>query len=153
MEEWFRVCRNKPNHRFNAAEAYKYIDTCPYCKCPMDLVKEEVRPPRASASRSSTRPSEAYGLFRGQEIDKLPRLAWFSEATNINEVEQKRARDVWTLGDAKKLLGLYNEHGVSDHTTWKEVAKDLGRSLYAIERQLRIVIAYGDSLEKYFPNI
>lgn len=120
----------------------------------MDLVEIDYVSPNLSTINGVTRASEAYGKFRGSEIDKWPRLPWYADAVSINNTDRDRSRETWTLKEALELSARYNECGIADHITWDVIAKGMGRSLYAIERQLRIIIAYEDKeLGKYFPDI
>lgn len=94
-------------------------------------------------------------MSRGKLIDNLPRLPWFSDAMNddLNDPDQERAHEVWLLEDAKKLADLFAEYGISTHTTWHKVAENIGRSLYAVERQLRVIIANKEhDLDSLFPE-
>jgi|WetSurSiteA1Bulk_404760.scaffolds.fasta_scaffold11689_6 hypothetical protein len=153
MKELFRICSEKSNHRFAATESWRYREECPYCKCKMNLVEVETIEPsiRRRATRRSTRDKDATGYNRGLIIDSLPRLPWFAEAIEYNEVDQDRAGDIWTLSEAKELLSLYDEYGMANAATWNALAASLGRSLFAVERQLRIIVNHQYELEKHYP--
>lgn len=141
MKESFRICPEKSNHRFAATEYYLYNDTCPFCKCRMPLVEmETIIKKRKTSQRRANKDKNAIGYDRGIKIDSLPRISWFSDAIEYNEVEQIKSHDTWTLDDAKELMGLYTKHGEGNAKTWNTLASDMGRSLYAVERQLRIMI-------------
>ena len=94
-------------------------------------------------------------ISRSKIIDSLPRLPWFSDALNegINDPDQKRAGEKWSLKDAEELLNLFEEYGISTYRIWYEIAKSVGRSLYAIERQLRVIIANKEcDFDSLFPE-
>jgi len=94
-------------------------------------------------------------ISRSKIIDSLPRLPWFSDAVDeeINDPDQERAGEKWSLEDAKELLALFEEHGISTYMSWYEIAKNIGRSLYAVERQLRVIIANKEcDFESLFPE-
>ena len=94
-------------------------------------------------------------MSRGKLIDSLPRLPWFSDALKegLNDPDQEKAHEVWLLEDAKKLTDLFEEYGISSHKTWHKVAESIGRSLYAVERQLRVIIANKEyNLDSLFPE-
>lgn len=150
--ELFRVCENKPNHRFAASEAFKEIDECPYCKCKMNLVEFVVKGPRITTVGKRKTKVDAIGFERGEKIDTLPRMKWFVEAMEYNEAEQDRAHDVWTIEDAIELQSLFNKYGMADAKMWCGLAADMGRSLYAIERQLRMIVHCSKDLERYYPR-
>jgi hypothetical protein len=95
---------------------------------------------------------DTLGAKRGLKIDSLPRMKWFSDAGELNEVEQEHANELWTLDDAKELADLYHEVGIADHVVWNEMASIIGRSLYAVERQLRMVVHCEDDLEDWYPR-
>jgi len=82
-------------------------------------------------------------ISRSKVIDSLPRLPWFSDAVDegINDPDQERAREKWSIEDAKELLSLFEEFSISTYQTWYKIAESIGRSLYAVERQLRVIIA------------
>jgi hypothetical protein len=151
--ELFRVCVEKPNHRFAASEAFKEIDACPYCKCKMNLVEMIVKGPRVTAVEKRRTKVDAIGFERSEKIDTLPRMKWFIEAIDYNEVDQDRAHDIWTIEDALELQSLFNKYGIADAKMWCGLAADMGRSLYAIERQLRMIMYCANELEKYYPKV
>ena len=94
-------------------------------------------------------------MSRSKIIDSLPRLPWFSDAAEdgLNDPNQEKAHEVWLLEDAKKLTDLFTKYGISTHTTWHRVGESIGRSLYAIERQLRVIIANKEcDLDSLFPE-
>jgi len=146
MKEMFRQCEQVETHRFGTEGAFKEINTCPYCKCRMNMVERTV-----DAKGKIRYGGDTIGANRSMKIDTLPRMRWFSDAGELNEVEQERARDLWTLSDAKELAGLYDEVGVADHEVWNSIAETIGRSLYAVERQLRMIIHCPDELADYYP--
>ena len=82
-------------------------------------------------------------ISRSKIIDSLPRLPWFSDAIDdgINDPNQERSREKWSIEDAKELLSLFEKFGISTYQTWYKAAESIGRSLYAVERQLRVIIA------------
>lgn len=158
MKELIRVCDGKnrygQKHKFSASESFKEITECPICHRPMELVEVETleRSLRRSGSRGRKRSSESMGLMRGQKIDRLPRFQWFSEAMEINDEDQEKSGETWTLNDAKRLNDLFLVVGDSTADTWKGMAEDMGRSLFAVERQLRIIKYCSSELERYYPN-
>ena len=156
--ELYRICdgKNKHNqkHRFSAEESFRERTDCPICGRPMDLI--EVHSKEKSVRGSGTRkdkPYESFGLMRGKKIDILPRIAWFSDAVDMNEEDQEKAGEVWSLSDAKTLAGLYMMAGDSSASIWKKLSEDIGRSLFAVERQLRIIKYCPNELEKYYPKL
>jgi len=147
QKELFRQCRKFENHRFNAAEAFKEIYICPFCGSTMDLVE------LVTDNKGKVRYyGDTMGSNRSLKIDSLSRLPWFSDAIDINEIEQERSRELWTLDDALELAGLFHEIGIADQKTWKKAAESIGRSLYAVERQLRMVVNCEHELEDYYPR-
>jgi len=159
MKEIFRACTKISNHRFstNNGEGY-FMDesSCPFCGAPLETVEIETKPLRASAGGGS-RLVEADGFFRGEYIDKRPKLPWFYKIKDINKEDQPRSGENWGISESKKLGKFYEKYGEADAKTWKNIAeKEFKRSLAAVERQLRATIAClnGDKTwEELFPDI
>lgn len=154
-DELFRVCDGKnkfgQRHRFSASGAFAEIDKCPICSRPMELIKVCTPETRRKRIRSS-KVSGSMGFMRSQKIDSLPRFRWFAEAVDINNQDTDRSGDVWTLQDALDLLSKYKEYGDADVDTWFRISNSIGRSLYSVERQLRMVKHCEEELERYYPE-
>lgn len=126
---------------------------CHYCKTKMHLQEDTIKWEERFGKK--LRAGITKGLSRGKIIDSLPRLPWFSDAMNdgLNDPNQEKAHETWTIEDAKELSNLFAKYGISTHTTWHGVAEGIGRSLYAVERQLRIIIANKEcDLDSLFPE-
>jgi len=150
MELW-QVC--KSGKHWYGFDGENRMKECRYCKTEMHLQYKTEEWEKKFGKKLKT--GIAKKMSRGKIIDSLPRLPWFSEAMDdgLNDPDQKKAHEVWLLEDAKKLIDLFAEHGVSTHTTWHKVAESIGRSLYSVERQLRIIIANKEyNLDSLFPE-
>jgi len=78
----------------------------------------------------------------------LPGMPWLPNATRekMNEPDQNRSNERWLKSEDLKLLAFWNEIGYATAERWKGIAEnEFGRSLYAIECELRYVI-----VEKYW---
>ncbi|KKN32273.1 hypothetical protein LCGC14_0815530 [marine sediment metagenome] len=145
-KELFRICTGENHHKFGAEGGFKEIEICPYCQTHMDLVELTI-----DAKGKIRHPGDTLGAKRGLKIDTLPRMRWFSDAGELNETEQEHANELWVLKDAEELARLYHEIGIGDHKIWNETAEVIGRSLYAVERQLRMIIHCADELANWYP--
>ncbi len=146
-----QVCK-EGKHKF-ASEGKLTFEECPYCKTEMHLEVDTEEWRKSFAAKLEKGIKE--GLWkRGKLIDSLPRIPWFSEAIadkEANDPEQRLAHKGWTEADDDELAGLFTENGIATHQLWAKVASDMGRSLYAIERQLRITIARKEfELDKFY---
>ncbi len=139
--ELFQMCEGN-KHKFGSETGQLTMEKCPYCKTEMHIGVDTVEWEKSFTVK--LRKGIKKGLSRGKLIDSLPRLPWFSEALadkEANNPEQAKAHKEWTKKDDGELAGLFAENGISTYKTWIDVAAKIGRSLYAIERQLRIIIA------------
>jgi hypothetical protein len=118
----------------------------------MNLIEVNTCGPRSVGTGKLRTKADTIGYERSEKIDTLPRMKWFEEAMEYNEVDQDRAHDIWTIEDALELQSLYNQYGAGNAKVWCGLAADIGRSLYAVERQLRMVIHCSNELEKYYPK-
>lgn len=126
---------------------------CPYCKTKMHIQADIAEWEKKFTEKLKANIKK--GMSRGKIIDTLPKLPWFSDAINeeLNDPNQKRSHEVWLLKDAKELSNLFAKYGISTHNTWCKAAESIGRSLYAVERQLRIIIANKEcKLDELFPE-
>lgn len=138
--ELFQICRDN-KHRFGTETGELTMEECPYCKTEMHIGVDTAKWEKSFTAKLEK--GIKNGLSRGKLIDSLPRLPWFAEAIadKANDPEQLKAHKEWTGEDDNELAGLFAENGISTYETWVDVAASIGRSLYAIERQLRIIIA------------
>ena len=135
-----QVCKDG-KHRFSSRGELT-ITTCPFCKTEMHL-EADTKSWEESFGKKLLSGIEK-GLSRGKLIDSLPRMPWFSDALvdkELNNPEQSRAHTEWTKKDDEELAGLFAENGISTHERWSNVAASIGRSLFSVERQLRIIYA------------
>jgi len=135
-----QVCKES-KHRF-ASEGKITIPTCPFCKTEMHL-EVDTKSWEESFGKK-LRDGIKKGLSRGKLIDSLPRMPWFGDALSdkeLNNPDQSKSHTVWTEKDDEELAGLFAENGISTHDKWASVAANIGRSLFAIERQLRVIYA------------
>ena len=138
--EMRQVCEERI-HLFGSQGEVTF-EECPYCHTPMHLepdIKDWEKSFAAKLERGIRKK-----LPRGKLIDSLPRIPWFSDAVEdkeANDPNQQQSHKEWTKEDDDELAGLYAENGIANHKVWANVASGIGRSLYAIERQLRIIIA------------
>ena len=135
-----QVCK-EGKHRF-ASEGRLTITTCPYCKTEMHL-EIDTKAWEESFGKKLKSGIEK-GLSRGKLIDSLPRMPWFGDALEdkeLNNPDQSKSHTVWTEKDDEELAGLFAENGISTHGKWASVAAKVGRSLFSIERQLRVIYA------------
>lgn len=139
--EYKQVCEN--GHRFSTDDDKLHFEICPYPKCATKMHLELNVTAWQKKFRDKLKDSVTKGLPRGKLIDTLPRLPWFSDALkdDLNDPDQQHAHREWTKEDDEELAGLFAENGIANHTMWAKVAEDVGRSLYAVERQLRIILA------------
>jgi len=150
MELW-QVCES--GKHWYGFDGENYMSKCRYCGTTMSLQYKTKEWEEKFGKKLKA--GIAKKMSRGKLIDSLLRLPWFSDAMGegLNDPNQERAHEVWMLEDAKKLADLFAEYGISTHTTWHEVAKSIGRSLYAVERQLRVIIANKEyNLDSLFPE-
>jgi len=144
------VCK-EGKHRF-ASTGELTFEECPYCHTSMHLELDTRKWEESFGAK--LRKGIKKGLSRGKLIDSLPRLPWFAEATadkEANDPDQKKSHKEWDKKDDAELAGLYSENGISTYKIWASVASNIGRSLYAIERQLRIIIARREfELDKFY---
>jgi RNAse (barnase) inhibitor barstar len=158
MKELRVVCdgKNKYNQRhwFGAegeSEYFKRLKKCIICQRPLILIEVEIGKGRG---KSGLVTSEAWGFLRGQEIDKLKRMPWWNEIVALNNPDQKKSNDVWDLKEAEKLFNLYKMYGNATAALWDVLAANIGRSLAAVERQLRIIRDFNkDELRRFYPDL
>jgi len=143
--EYLQVCKDG-KHKFRSCGEIT-IPICPYCKTSTHIEPDVKEWTKELLHKYTI--GEKKGLSRGKLIDSLPRMPWFSDAIadNINDPDQKKAHSEWTNEDDNKLQEFYTDVGISNHITWTNIAEKMGRSLYAIERQLRLVVA-GKEIER-----
>jgi len=148
--EYRQVCK-EGEHKF-ASTGELTFDMCPYCKTEMHLELDTVEWEKSFSAKLQKGIKK--GLSRGKLIDSLPRLPWFAEAVmdkESNDPNQEKSHKEWGKKDDDELAGLFAENGISTHKMWADVASSIGRSLYAIERQLRIIIARQEfELEEFY---
>jgi len=148
--EYQQVCEDG-KHRF-ASTGEVTFDLCPYCKTEMHLELDTADWEKSFSAKLQKGIKK--GLSRGKLIDSLPRLPWFSEAVDdkeANDPNQRLSHKKWTKVDDDELAGLFAENGIATYKLWTGVASKIGRSLYAVERQLRIIIARREfELEEFY---
>ena len=139
--EYKQVCEN--NHSFSTPDDELHFEVCPFPNCATKMHLELDIGDWKKKFDDKLKKGINNKLTRGKLIDSLPRLPWFSDALedNINNPDQQRSHREWTKENDEELSELYEKHGISTHVIWDKVAEDIGRSLYAVERQLRITIA------------
>ena len=138
--EYQQVCEDG-KHRF-ASTGEVTFEECPYCHTEMHLELDTVAWEKSFSAKLQKGIKK--GLSRGKLIDSLPRLPWFSEAVvdkEANNPDQFLSHKEWAKENDEELAGLFAENGISTYKVWSDVASKIGRSLYAVERQLRIIIA------------
>lgn len=159
MKELWVFCdgKNKYNQRHGFAaegesEYFKHLKKCPIPSCgrPLTLVEKEIGNGKSSRGLC---PSEAWGFMRGKEIDKLKRMPWWNEMKPINNPKQKKANNAWDLEEAKLLCKLYIIYGNATAELWNILSSKIGRSLSAVERQLRIVRDFKNELRRFYPDL
>jgi hypothetical protein len=163
IKELKRICDGKNKwewqHKVNATESFMEDQVCPIPGCgrPTKLIEEIAKEPRKSAGGGGIRTSEADGFFRGQYIDDRPKLPWFYDIKGLNDENQPRSGQNWSMEEGKKLGKFYTEHGEASAKVWKKISEEeFHRSLAAVERQLRAAISCvnGDKpWEELFPDI
>jgi len=145
-----QVCKGGV-HRF-ASEGEITIPICPFCKTETHL--ELNIKAWEEAFGKKLKGGIEKGLSRGKLIDSLPRMPWFGDALSdkeLNDPDQSKSHTVWTEKDDEELAGLFAENGISTHDKWASIAINIGRSLFAIERQLRIIYARKEyELEEFY---
>lgn len=139
--EYKQVCEN--GHKFSTDDGELHFKVCPHLKCATKMRLELDIDAWRKNFGNKLKEGVAKGLSRGKLIDSLLRLPWFSDALkdDINDPDQQHAHREWTKEDDEELAGLFAENGIANHIVWAKVAKDMGRSLYAVERQLRVILA------------
>jgi hypothetical protein len=137
--EYVQVCEER-KHKFASTGELTFKE-CPYCHTPMRLEADVEDWTNKLIKKFNS--GNSRGISRGKLIDSLPRLPWFDDAVNdgLNDPDQGKSGIEWTKEDDEILLDKFCEVGIASHRVWDRIASDLGRSLYAIERQLRLVIA------------
>lgn len=77
---------------------------------------------------------------RGLKCDSLPRVPWFCHI--MNDENQERSGEIWSLTEIEKLSDLFAENGLADEKVWTKIAEsEFNRSIYSLEHHLRMVIA------------
>jgi len=159
MKELYRICTGENHHKFGTDGGkghFMNIDSCPFCKQPLETIEVDERPQRKNYAIGVRDPA-ANGFFRGEFIDTLNRLPWFGEIVDYNDEKQTRSGEIWYKKEAKQLGEQYKLYGTSDVETWKNIAETIfKRSLASVERQLRAVIVClkeEKTFEELFPDI
>lgn len=148
--EYKQVCEK--GHRFSSEDGTQTFQTCPFDGTPIHI--------EADCEEWKKKCEEVFkkckkeGVSRGKLIDRLPRMPWFGDAVNnkdLNDPEQVKAHETWTRKDDEELAGLFAENGIGSHKKWAEISSRIGRSLFAVERQLRIIYARREfELEEFY---
>jgi len=144
-----QVCKDG-KHKFASTGEVTFSE-CPYCKTEMRLEVDTAEWKKSFSAKLAK--GIKNGLSRGRLIDSLPRLPWFSEAIaeKINNPAQRLSHKEWDKKDDDELAGMFAENDIATYKVWLKVSSEIGRSLYAVERQLRIIMARREfELEEFY---
>jgi len=137
--DYVQVCKNG-KHKF-ASTGEVTIPKCPYCKTSLHIEPETDK--WKSGLIKKYKLNIGKSLTEAQMASKLPRMPWFGDSiiSGLNDGNQILSYSTWDKLDIDVLERAYNEIGIGTHELWSERAEDIGRSLYAIEFRLRLIVA------------